>query len=453
MLPAVVCRSLRGAQRAPLCLSQFGIWDAVLVAGEWPGCMEGRGRGGFHSQAEGVARVGSVEEAEQRRRLGEMMSAGSIAGGVAGMQVLREWAEDRAGGEEGGGRPGLDWRVAVEMARRREEAARALALTDTFGRHHSYLRISLTERCNLRCQYCMPAEGVDLTPKDDLLTTRELLRLAQLFVANGVNKIRLTGGEPTVRKDIVELTGALARIPGLRTLAMTTNGLALTRKLPALKEAGLNALNISLDTLRPDRFEKFTRRRGHDRVLQAIDLALELGYDPVKVNVVVMRDQNDDEILDFVELTREKAINVRFIEFMPFDGNLWSGRKLVSYNEMFQTIASHFPGGPIRCADPKGEVAKNFRIPGFKGSLSFVTSMTKAFCGDCNRVRLMADGNLKVCLFGANEVSLREAMRDGASDDELRTVIWAAIQRKKAAHAGMFELSRTANRAMIKIGG
>ncbi|KAL0036403.1 hypothetical protein WJX77_006194 [Trebouxia sp. C0004] len=326
-------------------------------------------------------------------------------------------------------------------------------LTDTFRRQHTYLRISLTEKCNLRCMYCMPEEGTDLTPKDDLLTTAEILRLSRLFVEGGVNKIRLTGGEPTLRRDIVDLTGQLNALPGLQAIGITTNGIALKRKLSDLQAQGLSLLNLSLDTLQPDRFEQMTRRRGHERVLETLDLALSLGLDPVKVNVVVMRGINDDEMGDFVELTRHKAINVRFIEYMPFDGNVWAEPKMVTYRQMLDAVQQRFPNGLQRMQDPRHEVAKNFHIPGFKGSVSFITSMTQAFCGDCNRLRLMADGNLKVCLFGANEVSLRDAMRQGASDDDLRVIISAAVDRKKAAHAGMFEIAKNKNRAMVHIGG
>ncbi|KAK9908479.1 hypothetical protein WJX75_008530 [Coccomyxa subellipsoidea] len=326
-------------------------------------------------------------------------------------------------------------------------------LTDTFGRMHTYLRISLTERCNLRCLYCMPEEGVDLTPNEDLMTTDEIMRLAELFARAGVRKVRLTGGEPTLRRDLVDLTAGIRSLPGVDAVGLTTNGLTLSRKLAALQAAGLNLLNISVDTLRPDRFESMTRRRGHERVMAAIHHAVSLGYDPVKVNVVVMRGVNDDELCDFVELTRDAPLNVRFIEYMPFDGNVWSDSKMVPYAEMMAAVQRHYPQGLERCPDPKGEVAKNFRVPGFRGSVSFITSMTKAFCADCNRLRLMADGNLKVCLFGANEVSLRDAMREGATQDDLHAIISAAVDRKKAAHAGMFEIAKTRNRAMIKIGG
>ncbi|XP_042061141.1 GTP 3',8-cyclase, mitochondrial-like [Salvia splendens] len=325
-------------------------------------------------------------------------------------------------------------------------------LVDSFGRQHTYLRISLTERCNLRCLYCMPAEGTELTPSPQLLSQNEIVRLANLFVSSGVNKIRLTGGEPTVRKDIDDICLQLSHLKGLKTLAMTTNGITLANKLPRLKECGLTLVNISLDTLVPAKFEFMTRRRGHERVLNSIDAAIELGYSPVKVNCVVMRGFNDDEICDFVELTREKPINVRFIEFMPFDGNVWNSKKLVPYSEMMDIVVR---SGKVlqRIQDHPTETAKNFRIDGHQGTVSFITSMTEHFCAGCNRLRLLADGNFKVCLFGPSEVSLRDPLRNGADDTELEAIIEAAIKRKKAAHAGMFDLAKTPNRPMIHICG
>ncbi|XP_050234559.1 GTP 3',8-cyclase, mitochondrial [Mercurialis annua] len=325
-------------------------------------------------------------------------------------------------------------------------------LIDSFGRMHNYLRISLTERCNLRCHYCMPAEGVELTPNSQLLSVNEIVRLANLFVGSGVNKIRLTGGEPTVRKDIEEICLELSSLQGLKTLAMTTNGIALARKLPKLKQNGLTSLNISLDTLVPAKFEFMTRRKGYERVMQSIDAAVDCGYNPVKVNCVVMRGFNDDEICDFVELTRDRPINIRFIEFMPFDGNVWNVKKLVPYSEMLDTVAKKFPGVK-RLQDHPTETAKNFEIDGHLGTVSFITSMSEHFCAGCNRLRLLADGNFKVCLFGPSEVSLRDPLRSGADEDELREIIGAAVKKKKASHAGMFDLAKTANRPMIHIGG
>ncbi|KAG4399031.1 hypothetical protein GLYMA_08G157800v4 [Glycine max] len=283
-------------------------------------------------------------------------------------------------------------------------------LVDSFGRLHTYLRISLTERCNLRCQYCMPADGVELTPSPQLLTKTEILRCANLFVSSGVNKIRLTGGEPTIRKDIEDICLELSTLKGLKTLSMTTNGIALARKLPKLKECGLNSVNISLDTLVPAKFEFMTRRKGHEKVMDSINAAIDLGFNPVKVNCVVMRGFNDDEICDFVELTREKPIDIRFIEFMPFDGNVWNVKKLVPYSEMLDTVMKQFTSLK-RVQDHPTDTAKNFTIDGHAGRISFITSMTEHFCAGCNRLRLLADGNFKVCLFGPSEVSYTQIIK------------------------------------------
>ncbi|XP_010265909.1 PREDICTED: cyclic pyranopterin monophosphate synthase, mitochondrial isoform X2 [Nelumbo nucifera] len=325
-------------------------------------------------------------------------------------------------------------------------------LVDSFGRMHTYLRISLTERCNLRCQYCMPADGVELTPNPQILSADEIIRLANLFVSSGVNKIRLTGGEPTIRKDIEEICLQLSNLEGLKTLTMTTNGITLARKLSKLKECGLNSVNISLDTLVRAKFEFMTRRKGHERVMESINTAIDLGCNPVKVNCVVIRGFNDDEICNFVELTREKPINVRFIEFMPFDGNVWNVKKLVPYSEMVDRVAQQFKGIQ-RLQDHPTDTAKNFRLDGHQGTVSFITSMTENFCAGCNRLRLLADGNFKVCLFGPSEVSLRDPLRNGINDEGLKEIIGAAVKRKKAAHAGMFDIAKTANRPMIHIGG
>ncbi|WCJ30208.1 GTP 3' 8-cyclase mitochondrial [Euphorbia peplus] len=325
-------------------------------------------------------------------------------------------------------------------------------LIDSFGRMHSYLRISLTERCNLRCQYCMPNEGVELTSSPELLSQNEIIRLANLFVSSGVDKIRLTGGEPTIRKDIEEICLQLSNLEGLKTLAMTTNGITLARKLPKLKECGLTNLNISLDTLVSAKFEFMTRRKGHERVMESINTAIDYGYDPVKVNCVIMRGFNDDEICDFVELTRDKPINIRFIEFMPFDGNVWNFKKLVPYAEMLDKVTKKFDSLK-RLQDHPTDTAKNFKIDGHLGTVSFITSMSEHFCGGCNRLRLLADGNFKVCLFGPSEVSLRDPLRDGADEDALRKIIGAAVKKKKASHSGMFDIAKTTNRPMIHIGG
>ncbi|XP_058255882.1 molybdenum cofactor biosynthesis protein 1 isoform X2 [Hemibagrus wyckioides] len=307
-------------------------------------------------------------------------------------------------------------------------------LTDTFGRRHNYLRISLTEKCNLRCQYCMPEEGVKLSPKEQLLSTEEVLTLARLFVREGVEKIRLTGGEPLIRPDVLHIIAELRKLEGLKTIAVTTNGMNLARLLPGLKKAGVNLLNVSLDSLVPAKFEFIVRRKGFHKVMEGIDKAIELGYNPVKVNCVVMRGLNEDELLDFVTLTERKPLDVRFIEYMPFDGNKWNFRKMVSYAEMLDRIKQHWPSLEPLPGDETG-TAKAFRVPGFQGQLGFITSMSDHFCGSCNRLRITADGNLKVCLFGNSEVSLRDCLRSGASDEELLQIIGAAVGRKKKQHA------------------
>ncbi|CAL7937148.1 unnamed protein product [Xylocopa violacea] len=306
-------------------------------------------------------------------------------------------------------------------------------LTDSFGRHHTYLRISITERCNLRCLYCMPAEGVKLTKNDGILKIEEIIKIASLFVNEGVNKIRLTGGEPTVRRDIVDIIAGLKQLPGLEQVAITTNGLTLTRQLPSLQRAGLDALNISLDTLKENRFEQFTRRKGWSRVMASIDLAIQLGYNPV--NCVVMKGFNDDEIIDFVDLTKSRPIDVRFIEYMPFQGNEWNQNKMISFKAMKELIRNTYPELQ-RLPNKYNDTSKAYRVPGFTGQVGFITSMSEHFCGSCNRLRITADGNLKVCLFeGKGEISLRDALRSGASDDILKEMIGAAVRRKKKQHA------------------
>uniref|UniRef100_U3IZD4 Molybdenum cofactor biosynthesis protein 1 n=1 Tax=Anas platyrhynchos platyrhynchos TaxID=8840 RepID=U3IZD4_ANAPP len=307
-------------------------------------------------------------------------------------------------------------------------------LTDSFGRQHNYLRISLTEKCNLRCQYCMPEEGVQLTPKSELLTAQEIITLARLFVKEGVEKIRLTGGEPLIRPDVVDIVGQLNKLEGLKTIAITTNGINLARLLPRLKEAGVNAVNISLDTLVPAKYEFIVRRKGFHKVMEGIHKATELGYHPVKVNCVVMRGFNEDELLGFVEFTKDLPLDVRFIEYMPFDGNKWNFKKMVSYKEMLDTIKQRWPElEKLPCE--ASSTAKSYKVPHFQGQISFITSMSEHFCGSCNRLRITADGNLKVCLFGSSEVSLRDHLRSGASQEELVEIIGAAVSRKKKQHA------------------
>ncbi|KAJ3120899.1 Molybdenum cofactor synthesis protein 1 [Nowakowskiella sp. JEL0407] len=309
-------------------------------------------------------------------------------------------------------------------------------LSDNFNRSHTYLRISLTERCNLRCTYCMPEEGIELTPNSQLLTAEEIVRLAKLFVLHGVTKIKLTGGEPTVRKDLIDIVGALneLRTLGLKHIGITTNGIALKRKLPKLLEYGLDGVNISLDTLDKFKFELMTRRKGFENVMDSISDACSMPFNSVKLNAVVIRGVNDSEIHQFVEMTKDKNLYVRFIEYMPFDGNKWNKDKFVPYKEMLEGISNHY-AAITKGSDLPNDTSKKYKIPGYAGSFGFITSMSDHFCGTCNRVRLLADGNLKVCLFGNAEVNLRDLIRNGATDEELEDVIGMAVKRKKKQHA------------------
>ncbi|KAL1740841.1 hypothetical protein HDZ31DRAFT_85208 [Schizophyllum fasciatum] len=326
-------------------------------------------------------------------------------------------------------------------------------LVDSFSRRHDYLRISLTERCNLRCFYCMPQDGVELSPAANLLTDDEILRLARLFVQAGVTKIRLTGGEPTVRKGITDIIGRLnsLRAHGLQSIAMTSNGIALHRKLPDMVKQGLTHLNLSLDTLDPNKFMIMTRRQGHEAVLRTMDLALaDPGIQRVKLNVVVIKGLNDAEVLDFIQLTKDRPLSVRFIEFMPFTGNKWDQQKMLPSSELLAKITQRHPDA-FRVTDEANDTARSWALPGHKGSFGFISSMSDHFCASCNRLRITADGNIKVCLFDAKEISLRDRMRAGAPDEKLLRVIRSAVLGKQEKHSDMQEIDVKTNRPMILI--
>lgn len=324
-------------------------------------------------------------------------------------------------------------------------------LVDRFGRIHTYLRVSVTDRCNFRCQYCMPPDGLDWLNRTEILSFEEIERLARLFAKMGVNKIRLTGGEPTVRKDLTTLMERLSSIEGVNSLLMTTNGTTLITKAREYRSAGLNGINISIDSLDRTKFEKITLRDELPRVLRGIDAAISAGFDSIKINVVVMEGVNDSELLDFVEFARQRPITVRFIEFMPFEGNGWRPNSVVSYAQMRSMIeAKH----ELISVDVEANaVGKDFAIKDHLGQIGFVTSMTDSFCSTCNRVRLTAEGQFKACLFAGAETSLRDPMRSGAKDDELAEIIRASLNQKWRAHPPMNLLPQVSNRSMVAIGG
>lgn len=324
-------------------------------------------------------------------------------------------------------------------------------LVDRFGRKHTYLRISVTDRCNLRCTYCMPAAGIDFKNKEQILSLEEIERVARVFVNLGVNKIRLTGGEPLVRKGIETLAAKISALPGLKTLAMTTNGLLLKDKAAALKSAGVDSINISLDSLKPERFAEISRLDRFDDVMNGIEAAYKVGFQKIKLNVVVMKGVNHDEVVDFVHFVKDRNINVRFIEYMPFKDNQWEPEAVFSYKQMYSLISEHFELKPLESKSV--EVAKDFQLVGLPGQVSFITSMTESFCASCNRMRLTADGSVKSCLFYEPEINLRGFLRSGCSDAELTEMILYSLQMKPEAHPPMEELSLVDNRTMIEIGG
>jgi cyclic pyranopterin phosphate synthase len=324
-------------------------------------------------------------------------------------------------------------------------------LVDRYGREHTYLRISVTDRCNLRCVYCMPSGAITWKRREQLLSYEEIVRVASVLVDMGISKIRITGGEPLVRRDLEKLVFNLSQLPGLRTLAMTTNAVLLKDKATVLKEAGLKALNISLDSLKRDKFQEITKRDDWDEVMSGIRAALDAEFESLKLNCVVMANYNDDEILDFVDYIKDKPMNIRFIEYMPFPDNNWHKGKMFPYQEMKRLIEEHYRLIPIE--QEPGAVARDFAIEGQTGTVSFITSMSDSFCSTCNRLRLTADGSIKSCLFYEPERNLRDLMRDGITDDELRNLIYDAVLQKPEAHPPMEELVGMANRTMVEIGG
>ncbi|MDE0195632.1 MAG: GTP 3',8-cyclase MoaA [bacterium] len=323
-------------------------------------------------------------------------------------------------------------------------------LVDTFGRVHRDLRISVTDRCNFRCTYCMPPEGLEWLPRSELLTFEEIERVARLLVERfGVHSIRLTGGEPTVRARLADLVAMLT--PLGTDLALTTNGATLGLLAEDLAAAGLRRINISLDSLRADRFRDLTLRDDLDRVLDGVDAALAAGLDPVKVNVVVMRGQNDDEILDFAEYGRRKGVEVRFIEYMPLDAEEgWRADSVVALAEITERIGAVHPFEAHRQGS---EPASRFRYLDGRGFFGVVASVTQSFCGSCDRIRLTADGQFRNCLFGLKEYDLRGPLRRGAGDDELADIVRGAVGDKWAGHSiGKVHFVRPA-RSMSQIGG
>ena len=325
-------------------------------------------------------------------------------------------------------------------------------LIDSFDRVHNYLRISLTDNCNLRCFYCMPEEDYEFTPHSRLMQPEEIEALAKLFVENGVNKIRLTGGEPLVRKDAADIILRLAKLPVKLTL--TTNATRLHDFVNVLEEAKVSSLNISLDTLDPDKFNIITRRDSFKLVMDNINLMIHRNFH-VKVNVVVMKGMNDHEINDFVAWTKDVPVHVRFIEFMPFEGNRWTSNQVFTWKEMMDEISRKY--SPVALQGDIHDTAKKYSIEGHKGTFAVISTMSSPFCAGCNRMRLTADGKMKNCLFSQKETDLLTAFRKG---EDVLPLIKESIASKAKELGGQFtkdfEKIHTEdlhNRSMISIGG
>jgi len=305
-------------------------------------------------------------------------------------------------------------------------------LYDAWQRQVNYLRISVTDHCNLNCVYCSAGQIVHL-PRHQVLSYEEIQRVVQVAASMGINKVRLTGGEPLLRADLSELVAMVARINGIDDISLTSNGVLLRHQATELKKAGLNRVNVSLDTLKADRFRRITGQDRLGEVLSGIETARNAGLNPVKINMVVLRSVNDDEILDFAKMTRAEEWHVRFIEFMPVGMPAASALETVSTREIREGVLSLGRLEPYTGKTGNGP-ARYYRFPGAKGTIGFISPMTEHFCHTCNRLRLTADGQLRPCLLDNDEVDLREALRNGASDDDLRALIQQAVAIKREQH-------------------
>ncbi len=325
-------------------------------------------------------------------------------------------------------------------------------LTDSYNRIHNYLRISLTDNCNLRCFYCMPEDDYEFTPASRLMQANEISELANIFVKLGVNKIRLTGGEPLVRKDAADIILALSKLPVKLTL--TTNGTRLHEYVEILQQANISSLNISLDTLQSDKFQLITRRDQFKTVIDNIKLLVAKDFH-VKINVVVMKGLNEGEINDFIEWTKYEPVHIRFIEFMPFTGNRWTSNKVFTWQEMLEVIQKKYT--VVRLQDDEHDTAKGYKVPGHTGTFAVISTMSAPFCSGCNRIRLTADGKIKNCLFSNDETDLLSALRKG---EDVEPLIRKNIYAKAKELGGQFttdfghlHAEDIHNRSMITIGG
>jgi cyclic pyranopterin phosphate synthase len=328
-------------------------------------------------------------------------------------------------------------------------------LVDSYGRRIKSMRISVTDKCNFRCTYCMPAEGLPWLKKAEILSFEEIVRIARIAVSLGIEQIRLTGGEPLVRRDLPELVRQLHTIEGLRSLSITTNGILLKQQARALAEAGLTRINVSLDSLQREKFAKLTRRDQLDRVLEGLEeLQKYPSIHPVKINAVAVRGFSEDEVLDFVRFARDKAYVMRWIEFMPLDADqLWRKEDILTGGEIKSIIeAAYGPLVPITSSNPS-ETARRYTFSDGIGEVGFINPVSEPFCASCDRIRLTADGQLRTCLFATEETDLRAILRSGADDDVVAATIRQAVWHKELKHYIGDKRFKRANRSMSMIGG
>jgi cyclic pyranopterin phosphate synthase len=325
-------------------------------------------------------------------------------------------------------------------------------LLDPYRRSINYLRISVTDRCNLRCRYCMPEEGISLYSHDEILTYEEILRIVRVFAQEGISKVRLTGGEPLVRKGIVEFISRLSKIEEIRDLSLTTNGILLKELARELKNAGLKRVNISLDSLRKERFSQITRKDEFDRVWAGIEEAMKVDLSPIKINMVAIRGVNDDEIESFARLTIKLPLTVRYIEYMPSgNGEKWEGNILTipQIKDRLEGIGRLIPVPSDQWDGP----ARRFRLEGAVGEIGLIGAVSSHFCEECNRLRLTADGKIRTCLFSDEEIDVREILREGGSDADLKRRLLVALGTKPERHQINTNQFKKCQRNMSAIGG
>jgi len=326
---------------------------------------------------------------------------------------------------------------------------------DHYNRKITYLRVSVTDRCNLRCIYCMPVKDLKLLNHDDILRYEEIMRIIQAAVEAGINKVRLTGGEPLVRRNFTRLASSICAVPGIKDVSITTNGVLLAEKARKIYAAGIRRINVSLDTLDRKKYAAITRRDHFDDVWQGLQIAEEVGFSPIKLNVVAMRGINDDEILQFAELSVRKPYHVRFIEYMPIGhDNQWNPGKYISSDEIKSRLQFL---GPLRKVpvlhSANDGPARRYRFDSAKGEIGFISALSNHFCATCNRLRLTADGRLRPCLFADDEIDIKTPLRAGCSHEELKRLFWEAVERKPKQHHARFAEKGGCQRSMSAIGG